>query len=417
MASNPSRRQQNESEVSEASMTSVTSSLASMMARHLRIAGDLTGITLFDETALKKYGPKQLLSQMLSTKSYISTTSSAAARDQAAYGEPLLQTAREIGKGQCGVVFALIGTPYVLKVPHAGKREELFDDCVNHKKLEEEFNKIEVSKRPDINIPTFGEWIAASNDQFWQSHRQYLPHDIVIDSSLLTTRIFPLPEPVREAIWTQFAPRQLQDSAIKEEKLAEAQNKDCLVRVYLGRRMDRKESSGFKLRNFELSVNEMEYLRLDTKMYAETMGSTLALLHWKVGVDANDVEFILGSSPHVKKTPSSAEYRAAGIKGVDFISQGIDFTRRSVGLWLIDFNQCKYFTHDHKGLKQLVAGFRWNDPYYPRPDSKDVRDQELWGIFKGAYLEMSGYYSESQGWAERFIAEVERELRKVDSLF
>ncbi|KAK7957264.1 uncharacterized protein PG986_006486 [Apiospora aurea] len=414
-----SRRAENESEASTASVTSVTNSLREMVARSLRVAGDLSGLTFLDETSLKKYGPEQVLSRMLSTKSYISTSSSQAARNQAAHdGELVLRAAREVGKGQCGTVYAMTGTQYVLKMPNDGKVNELFEDCCIHKEIEEAFSDLEISLRPEVNIPAFGEWIHPSNDQFWNSYLQYLPANTPKSYGLLSSRILPLPEPVREAIWTQFAPQKIRDGAAKQRELAEPKNKDCLVRVYLGRRIQRTESPNFKLRNFELSVNEMEYLRLDTKMYADTMGRTLAFLHWKVGVDANDVEFVLGSTPMIKPAARAAEYRARGKDGARFIGQGLDFTHRAVRLWLLDFNQCKRFPGTAAGLKQLVDGFYWNDPYYPRPGAKETKDQQLWITFKEAYLEMSGCVSTSKGKAEPFIKAVEvRSKSQVGTLF
>jgi hypothetical protein len=49
----------------------------------------------------------------------------------------------------------------------------------------------------------------------------------------MSERIFPLPHPLREALVRSFAP-----SAVKKsDVLMLDTNKDCLVRVYLGRRM------------------------------------------------------------------------------------------------------------------------------------------------------------------------------------
>lgn len=36
---------------------------------------------------------------------------------------------------------------------------------------------------------------------------------------------------------------------------------------------------------------------IDTSSFAQVMAQTLAILHWKAGVDENDVEFILASAP------------------------------------------------------------------------------------------------------------------------
>lgn len=82
----------------------------------------------------------------------------------------------------------------------------------------------------------------------------------------------------------------------------------------------------FKLRNFPLHVNEMEDLQLDTCTFAHIMGQNLAILHWKAGVDGNDIEFIFGSSPLLSQMPRSDE-----IAEEDEWSLGdrFDFSRRS----------------------------------------------------------------------------------------
>ncbi|KAG9513371.1 4HBT like protein, partial [Aureobasidium melanogenum] len=84
------------------------------------------------------------------------------------------------------------------------------------------------------------------------------------------------------------------------------------------------------------------------------MAQSLALMHWKAGIDANDVEFVFGDS----------------------IQNSTDRDGHTVSIWLLDFNQCRRFSHDQAGLKQLVDAFWWNDPYYPRPSSSNPQDRE-----------------------------------------
>lgn len=378
------------------------------MARTLRVAGDMSGLTFLDETSLRKYGPEQILSRMLSTKYYISTDLS-----HARNGLPHLKAAQELGAGMCGVVYALTGTEWAIKLSKPEKADELYRDYCNHIEVEEAFHRLPLAARPAIPIPRTGDWIHPSNEQFWQSYQPRFPTNTPRNYGLISARIFPLPEPVREAVWDHFVPR-----SASRQALAEKQNKDCLVRVYLGRRQDRTATPNFKLRNFELSINEMEFLRPDTMMYAEVMAATLAFLHWKVALDANDVEFVLGSSPLVKPRATAAEHRQVDKDGARFLGQEFDFTRRAIGLWLLDFNQCKKFTQSQEGLKQMVNGFRWNDPYYPRPGSENTQDQSLWAHFEKVYLEASASLQGPQWMAEAFIKEVKSPVaKKVDSLF
>lgn len=49
---------------------------------------------------------------------------------------------------------------------------------------------------------------------------------------------------------------------------------------------------------FDLTISEMEYLRLDTKNYAMNMARGLSIPHRKAVIDANDVEFVPGSVPN-----------------------------------------------------------------------------------------------------------------------
>ncbi|KJY00575.1 hypothetical protein TI39_contig323g00044 [Zymoseptoria brevis] len=389
--------------------------MTSLMARSLRAAGDLTGLEFLDDTALKKYGPEQMLSRMLSTKSYISTNSSQAAREQDAQ-DVGVSTARHVGEGQCGIVYALQGTDFVLKIPKQGKADELFEDVKMHKTIEEAFESLRFRVRPDINIPRFGEWIHPSNQQFWKGHLSSFPPGTKETYGLLSARIFPLPEPVRTAIFKAFAPATMTKSSTQMAALlTESKNKDCLVRMYLGRRAERKPSDSFKLRNFELLVNEAEWLRLDTSAFADTLGRTLAALHWQAGVDANDVEFVLGSSPMIMPAATASDYSERTKDDARFVSQGLDFTKRSVRLWLLDFNRCQKFPRSDAGLKLIIDGFLWNDPYYPRPGSKNEKDQALWRTFKSAYLEESAELLKvvqgEESMADAFIKGVEADRR------
>ncbi|KAI5236460.1 hypothetical protein E4T42_09454 [Aureobasidium subglaciale] len=155
-----------------------------------------------------------------------------------------------------------------------------------------------------------------------------------------------------------------------------SENNNCLVRLYFGRRgVDRSKSSveNMTLRNFPLHVDEMERLNLPIPI---------------ANIDANDVEFILGSS---RQDLSSSQ------------DQG-----HSVSIWLLDFNQCRKFNEDKAGLKLLVDGFWMNDPYYPRPSSTDKRDKVLWTLFSSKYLDASALLTDGK-MPRQFIEGVEEE--------
>jgi hypothetical protein len=142
-----------------------------------------------------------------------------------------------------------------------------------------------------------------------------------------------------------------------------------LIRLYLGRRLGSKEKrplstkENFSLRNFPLHINEMENLGLNTHHYAKIMAQTLALLHCSVKIDANDVEFVLGTT-------------ASPYLDLDSDESNIPKEEREqyVGKWLLDFNRCTSFEETEGRIKELVDGFYWNDPYYPRPDMRENKE-------------------------------------------
>lgn len=107
--------------VSEASNVSTTDSLTELMARGLRVASELPTLDFLDNTLIRKFGPEQILNRMLSTKSYLSTESSQAGRNQDAHDGFTAKSMRHIGEGQCGTVFSLTGTQHVIKIAKEGK--------------------------------------------------------------------------------------------------------------------------------------------------------------------------------------------------------------------------------------------------------------------------------------------------------
>jgi len=319
----------------------------------------------------RKASPEVLLNRMLSTKA--SVTMPRVVEDSSS------RFLVSIGEGQCGIIFPLKGNQ-VIKIPKSPqKHQQLCQDATVHRKVREAFRKAPSSLRQDANVPIYYEWVSPESDSFWDNFSQHIATDTVTkvpNYGLISQRIFPLPLSVRAAIVDSLCSKSIKKQ--KETFLKQPENKDCLVRLYLGRRNDNSKTENVRLRNFPLHVNEMEYLKLDTTMYAVTMARALAVMHWTAGIDANDVEFVFGSSP------------------------ANDTTAQSLSIWLLDFNQCKEFEHNPQGLKQLVDGFWWNDPYYPRPN-----DKTLWKTFKDAYLEASDELSEGH-MARDFIDAVEK---------
>lgn len=389
-------------------MVPIAEFIKSLAARGMRYAGDTASFTFLDEKFLKSSGPEQILSRMLSMKAYISTQSTLAGECQNAHDHQSLHPFREIGKGQTGTIWSLTGTLQVLKIANTGRTDQLYNDLQKHVLIRDAFQRCSLALRSSINIPENKGWLGPDSEQFWNDYIQFFPNGFERRYGLMAQRIFPLPLPVRAAIVDAFAPKDVKQS--RAAFLALDTNKDCLVRLYLGRRSTR--TGTFKLRNFDMTVNEMEWLRLDTSLYAESMAESLAIMHWKAGVDANDVEFVLGSSPATKMMPTASDYQNASPKEATALLQAYDFKHRSVGMWLLDFDQCQSFSRDKQGVQQLMRGFYFNDPYYPRPSSKSEKDQALWARFRERYLEVSDIITPNNEMPGQFIEAVEAEGKR-----
>lgn len=400
-----SRRELNRT---DESTTSITSSLAEMKSTAMSY---FTESIVFDDQKLRESSPQYVLNRMLSTKSWISTTSSTAMADQAAFEDITLGKFHEIGRGQCGSVWSRVGNTKVLKIPNAHTdQDRLWVDACVHKQVQEAFEQAPSVYRQNICIPRMEKWVRPQDVRFWTEYNSFFPsHAGTPNYGLLSERIFALPFPVREAIVDALCPKKFKCK--KEEILADPINKNCLVRIYLGRRdvEMRAKSSSFRLRNFELLVNEMEVLGLDTSYYAEIMADALAILHWRAGIDGNDVEFILGSSPMSTNPLLAAEMAATdkdgpfGLPGFEF-----DFKKRSVHMWLIDFNMCHRIDIDDKDrtLDLLTKAFWFNDPYYPRPVSEQPSDVEMWQKFSRRYLNTSAAFT-TNSLPKKFIEAIE----------
>ncbi|KAH6614821.1 zinc finger protein-domain-containing protein [Boeremia exigua] len=397
------------------STTSLTDSLRSLIIDNWN-----AGLHLLTNSDLEKAKPEYILSRMLSTKSAISTDSSLAEMNQRAQEDASMQTFASIGAGQTGTVYALKGTTLVIKLPNSPDRSNsVFDDFKSHKAAYQAFQGVSAILRVHVHVPALKTWVTPTSSHFWRNNAGLFPQGVQTpDYGLVSERIYPLPAPVRSALVDTFAPK-----AVKERKhdfLRTPSNKDCLIRIYLGRRNSDKSSTPadkFHLRNFPLHVNEMEYLKLDTSYYAKLMAQALAILHWRAGLDANDVEFVFGSSPEVTQLPTDND-----LVGLDKDSAAslfmTDFHHRTVSVWLLDFNLCGTFSKDASGLKKLVDGFYWNDPYYPRPSAAGSGDQELWKVFAKHYVEVSAEFVQHT-MPQAFIDAVEErgKKRSVNNLF
>ena len=333
--------------------------------------------------------PKDLLHRMLTINSQISTNSSLARRMQMAESNEEMQIFRQIGIGSCGVVFEQTGCAHVVK-RGLGERMPLWRDYVMHTAVQEGLEKHPLAA---IRIPRCLAFINSENRSWWDANGHYFPEQYERPADLLLSeRIPPLPRIVRDALIDMYLPERL--AAKREEVRAYPANKDCLTRLYLGRRRDptRRPSMLFTLRNFMLHIDQIEELQLDANTFATTMADTLAVLHWEAKVDGDDIEFVLGSAPtpiynqvtrleELKKLPAYTDTLGA--------RSGTNFQRRSVFMWVLDFNQCHEISVDQTGVQQAVRAFDKNETYYPRPLAQNSHDQQLWKLFQDRYLATS----------------------------
>ncbi|KAL2787102.1 hypothetical protein BJX66DRAFT_341572 [Aspergillus keveii] len=246
--------------------------------------------------------PQEFMKRMLSTKSAISTSSSFAERQQLAVGHTT--SFRETGTGSIGKVFEQPGTPWAFKVLLIDRSDKIWNNYVMHLKIQDSFDRVG-SAVVQVEIPRVA-WYASKTSEFWASNLELFPETSTFPRMprevFCMERILPLPAPIRESLIDLFCP----DNKKHLAKVDRA-NKDCLIRVLLGRRRYGSSRPGgsmfFSLRNYKLHVDQVEALQLDTAEYAVGMADALATIHWHTRIDGMDIEFVLEAHP-MTSTPS-----------------------------------------------------------------------------------------------------------------
>ena len=246
--------------------------------------------------------PNELLKRALSTKSVISTPSSFATRMQRAASQSGLerQPVRVIGLGSCGSVFEMPGTALAFKkgtsAPAIRRDFGLTNKVHNAVRdvrtmMQEAFPDSTIPKTPLCH-----EYHPTDDEEFWSRHIKRFPAGHRSKQPLFVVdRILPLPQKTREGLINTYFD---EDEEIQQEAKDDPDNKDCLVRIYLGERESiRQQSEPYDtLRNFPLRLNMMEDLEIEVLQLAKEMAIGLAIMHWQAHVDGMDVEFVLGRS-------------------------------------------------------------------------------------------------------------------------
>ncbi len=330
---------------------------------------------------------------------------------------PETECLRTIGLGSCGTVFEIPGTELAYK---KGTNEAGIwgDFCLTNKvhnavrdvrdMMHNAFPNFILPKTPMCHA-----YHPTSDDEFWSANLQLFPENHRTKQPLfMVDKILPLPRKIREYLIKLYFD---QDEAVQKEARDNEENKDCLVRVYLGERTSHSHQSQEydTLRNFPLRLDMMEELNLDVSQLATEMAIGLATLHWEACVDGMDTEFVIGSSA-TWDTERPRAYH--DVKSRPHLVKTVDFKRRALHLWMLDFDKATEIElTEHDVDRKLVPAFLGNDPYYPRPQV----DEELWDEFCKVYLEASEVILRRkkvkkgvQGLPQRFLNEVVRVSRE-----
>lgn len=341
---------------------------------------------------------KDILSRSLSTRTIQSTTSSFAQRMNDARNKSLEY--RCIGRGSFGTVYEIPGTERALKLSKG--EDELFAEFnINNTVATAAIavNKIMQRAFPDFTvprIPTAHNLYISGDEQIEEvveQMRNRFPGSVDTSeySILEVDRILPLPKQTRNALIDLYFEPELRDEAKNE-----AENKDCLARVYLGRNgMPGPGNWRDSLRNFELNLDMAKDLKLDVEQLASEMAIGLAMIHWEAQVDAQDSEWVLGSAAMVDTVPTVVtNWRHMKATTI------VDFGRRATHLWVLDFDKADSIGFESTDcIKQLLAGVTSHDPYFPNP----AIDQELFNLFEEVYLKASEQILEAGGYDEKAL--------------
>ncbi|KAF2430267.1 hypothetical protein EJ08DRAFT_670603 [Tothia fuscella] len=256
---------------------------------------------------------------------------------------------RRIGRGFCGSVWAVdrVGNSCAMKRGDGGPGRSVRKDYDFHLRAlaslasihqlspsDYEEHSSSSQPTPHIQIPHCHSLIPSEDKDWWNRRLQRFPKTHSPCDILITERIQPLSQPVRQLFIDKFCSK-----------------------------ATTRPNPRFSLRNYPLHIDQMEEIGgLDTRAYARTMGEALATMHWSANIDANDVEF------------------------------ANTFSLTTLGehsIWMLDFDCCNTMTMDEAGVEQAVAAFFRNDPFYPRPGSDYPHDKILWDEFRTQYLETS----------------------------
>ncbi|KAL2756562.1 hypothetical protein ACRALDRAFT_1092774 [Sodiomyces alcalophilus JCM 7366] len=335
----------------------------------------------------------EILRRALAPGSVIYTHSSYPSRVEYVIAQSGLQEIMEIGEGTQGTVFEMTGDNMVVKKEKPGNEQlwsNLYQEFTVHINVATAFLRYRDLNQYSVMIPQPAYYIPKHCDRFWDGLEDKFPEGHRSRSNaMVMERVLPLPKRIRTALAAHFHPPMANgnpvDPATVKRIVEDVPNKNCLVRPYLGRHAARRRTELRSLRNFSLTLPDMEALGMDVNDLAERLGKTFAIMHWGADADGNDVEFVLGTcllppaSSDDGPTPSSAPASA--------LEQAVQ--AREVNLVMLDFGRCNSISLQNQPatvvyqLYMAAMGSRTTGLYIPHPR----HSPRLFSVFRRAYIE------------------------------
>lgn len=324
---------------------------------------------------------------------------------------PAAEVFRPIGRGRSGTVFEIPGTRVAIK-------KKLCDSEVSTKSLVAEwelgiktclaaaesnecFQAFDETKDSVVpRVPFYREFVCvpsvvAEDGIWWQLNGAKFPKSHSQASSLLIfERIPPVPRIIRDSLIKSYFEIESQHKA-----LLDLNNKDCLIRPYLGQRLadlEEAQKNNYPpdgLRNIPLYLDQLSELeQLNPQQLAQSMALGLASAHWDAMINMRGVEFVIGGLAEDgtpfdtvpdSKTAVLAETDRGGTKANQPITQ----------MCMVDFDEAeKYQLESHRweqSIAKLVRDTLANEPYYPHCLPSRKQDWELWLEFRDLYVTAS----------------------------
>ena len=281
-------------------------------------------------------------------------------------------------------------------IPQHDPNTWLYSDYHWHREIHTAFaHESHISAGTLPLVPRPVAYIPASNTDFWSENafatRRWPKingedctegYDVQ-DQVLIAEWIPSVNEAVKKGI-TRYALQQQgvdtltsEGSITMKHSVEAACNKDVLLRVYAGKEEGKRENPDDRpdrlrrrkqfvnLRNYGMGLYMLRELLGEEQLerVIRLIAKALAIMHWVVGCDARDVEFVFGGLP--------ADSDDAGGVGNVFELFG-----EKVALWLLDFNQVSAIMTTNRerelpirdvDLDKMAKGYIDNDLYYPRP--------------------------------------------------